>query len=120
MTAAVSGRDGSGKDEVKTPSHTSALPPKFAITNSITTHLTRIERARGFLEAARLSQDWLAGMQARAFVLEAHHSTHIKGTHLTLDQSGKLLAGERLAGVDPGYQRELLNYRDAFDLVTGY
>jgi hypothetical protein len=35
---------------------------KFRITNAIAGDLTRIERARGFLEAARLSEDWIAGM----------------------------------------------------------
>lgn len=63
----------------------------FTITNAITAALTRIERARGFLEAARLSEEWLSGMQARALVLEAHHTTHIEGTHLTLDQSESCL-----------------------------
>jgi len=92
----------------------------FTITNAITAALTRIERARGFLEAARLSEEWLRGMQARALVLEAHHTTHIEGTHLTLDQSEKLLAGEGLVEVDPEDARELLNYRDAFDLVSEY
>ncbi len=43
----------------------------------------------------------LPGSSERALVLEARHTTHIEGTHLTLDQSEKLLAGERLDGVDP-------------------
>ena len=55
----------------------------FTITNAITAALTQIERARGFLEAARLSEEWLRGMRARALVLEAHYTTHIEGTHLT-------------------------------------
>ena len=33
--------------------------PKFTITNRITAGLTRIERARGFLEAATLSENWV-------------------------------------------------------------
>jgi len=70
----------------------------FTITNAITEALTRIERARGFFEAARLSEKWLSGMQGQALVLEAHHTTHIEGTHLMLNQSKRLLAGERLAG----------------------
>jgi hypothetical protein len=78
------------------------MTPVFTITNAVTSALTRVERARGFLQAARLSDDWLAGMQQRALVLEAHYSTHIEGTHLTLDQSEKLLAGEALGDeVDP-------------------
>jgi Fic family protein len=86
----------------------------------MTAGLTRIERARGFLEAARLSEDWLATMRSRAFVLEAHHTTHIEGTRLTLEQAERLLAGEAVAGTDPDDARELLNYRDAFEFVSGY
>jgi Fic family protein len=94
--------------------------PSFRITHRMTTGLTRIERARGFLEAARLSDDWLATMRSRAFVLEAHHTTHIEGTRLTLEQAERLLAGEVVEGTDPDDARELLNYRDAFEFVSGY
>jgi len=94
--------------------------PSFHITHRMTAGLTRIERARGFLEAARLSDDWLATMRSRAFLLEAHHTTHIEGTRLTLEQAGRLLAGEAVAGTDPDDVRELLNYRDAFEFVSDY
>ena len=94
--------------------------PRFTITNAITDALTRIERARGFLEAAKLSEDWITDMQDRALILEAHHTTHIEGTRLTLEQSERLLAGEGVPEADPDDARELLNYRDAFDLVAGY
>jgi len=94
--------------------------PRFTITNAITSALTRIERARGFLQAARLSEDWISGMQQRALVLEAHHTTHIEGTHLTLEQAERLFAGQSVPGVDPDDVRELLNYREAFDLVADY
>lgn len=97
-----------------------SFSPKFTITNAVTAALTKIERARGFLEAAKLSEDWIAEMQKRALVLEAHHTTHIEGTHLTLEQSEKLLAGKKVPGADADDARELLNYREAFDLVTEY
>ncbi len=32
-------------------------------------------------------EDWVRAMGERAFVLEAHHTTHIEGTQLTLDQA---------------------------------
>jgi cell filamentation protein, protein adenylyltransferase len=32
--------------------------PSFRISNRVTAALTRIERARGFLDAAKLSEDW--------------------------------------------------------------
>jgi len=94
--------------------------PKFVITNGITSGLTMIERARGFLEAAELSDDWIRSMSDRALVLEAHHTTHIEGTQLTLDQAKRLLAGDAVPNVDPGDVRELLNYRRAFDFVSEY
>ncbi len=94
--------------------------PKFTITNKIQAAITKIERARGFLDAAKLSEDWITGMQQRALVLEAHHTTHIEGTHLTLEQSEKLLTGQRVTEADPDDAKELLNYRDAFDLVAHY
>ena len=94
--------------------------PKFIITNSIANTLTMIERARGFLEAAILSDEWVAKMQNKALLLEAHYTTHIEGTQLTLEQSEQLWAGEHLAAVNPDDTRELLNYRQAFDLVASY
>jgi len=67
-----------------------SFEPRFTVTNAITAALTRIERARGFLDAAKLSEDWIRRMGERALVLEAHYTTHIEGTHLTLEQSERL------------------------------
>jgi Fic family protein len=94
--------------------------PSFRISNRVTAALTRIERARGFLDAAKLSEDWLATMRSRALLLEAHHTTHIEGTHLTLEQAERLFAGQAVPEADPEDARELLNYRDAFEFVSGY
>ena len=94
--------------------------PKFRITNRITAGLTRIERARGFLEAATLSENWVREMGNRALVLEAHHTTHIEGTRLTLDQAERLWKGDSVPEADPDDVRELLNYRRAFDFVSEY
>ena len=99
---------------------TQGFQPRFTITNRITEALTRIERARGFLEAATLSEDWIREMGERALVLEAHHTTHIEGTQLTLDQAERLMAGEKVPEADPDDVRELLNYRGAFDFVSEY
>jgi Fic family protein len=96
------------------------MNPRFTITNKMTAGLTRIERARGFLEAAQLSAEWLATMRSRALLLEAHHTTHIEGTRLTIEQAEQLLAGNPVAEADPEDVRELLNYRDAFEFVSGY
>jgi len=94
--------------------------PKFTITNRITTGLTRVERARGFLEAATLSENWVREMGRRALVLEAHHTTHIEGTRLTLDQAERLWKGDSVPEADPDDAREFLNYRNSFDFVSEY
>ncbi len=96
----------------------STLQPKFTITNRMTAAITRIERARGFLEAAQLSADWVREMGDRALILEAHHTTHIEGTRLTLDQAERLWKGEAVPEADPDDTRELLNYRVAFEFVS--
>lgn len=93
---------------------------RFTITHSITDGLARIERARGFLEAATLSAQWVREMSRRALVREAHHTTHIEGTRLTLSQAERLLAGMEIPEAEPDDVRELLNYRDAFDFVSHY
>ena len=80
---------------------TTNLRPVFSITNSITNGLTHIERARGFLEAATLSEHWVREMGRRALILEAHHTTHIEGTRLTLEQSERLLKGNSVPEADP-------------------
>jgi len=67
--------------------------PIFTISNDTANALTVIERARGFLEAAHLSQDWLDQMQNKALVLEAYHTTHIEGAQLALKESEQLWEG---------------------------
>jgi len=95
-----------------------AFNPKFTITNRMTAAITQIERARGFLEAARLSDDWVRDMGNKALIKEAHHTTHIEGTRLTLDQAERLWNGEAVPEADPDDTRELLNYRSAFEFVS--
>ena len=98
----------------------SGFAPRFTITNAIAMSLTSIERARGFLDAATLSEEWIKRMSEEALLLEAHHTTHIEGTELSLDDASRLWAGDTVAGADRDDVRELLNYRDAFNLVSDY
>ena len=93
---------------------------RFTTTHAITQGLARIERARGFLEAAQLSEIWVRQMSERALLLEAHHTTHIEGTRLTLAEAEQLLAGHAVPQASVDDIRELLNYREAFNLVSDY
>ena len=92
----------------------------FSYTNKINNILLEIERARGFLDAAKLKDEWIKEMQSEAFILESHHSTHIEGTRLTLSQAQRILMGEPVRGVRPDDRQELLNYKDAMDFVSEY
>ncbi len=94
--------------------------PRFSITHAMANNLTKIVTTKGFLDAAVLSEDWIREMQDRALILEAHHTTHIEGTQLTLAQSEQLLKGNTIANANPDDARELVNYRDAFNLVANY
>ena len=96
------------------------MTPTVTITNAITRDLTKIERARGFLDAATLSDEWVRRMSQRALLLEAHHTTHIEGTQLTLEQSQAVWDGHTVAEANADDVRELLNYRVAFELVSEY
>lgn len=94
--------------------------PKFAITNKINNSLLEVERARGFLEATKLKEEWVKEMQSEALILEAHHSTHIEGTQLSLSQAYRILTGKSVKGVRQDDRRELLNYKEAMDFVSEY
>ena len=75
--------------------------PRFTITNAITAALTEIERAGGIPEAATPTDEWVDAMRSEAFLLEAHHTTHIEGTRLTLGD-GRVAGGAGGAGRGPG------------------
>jgi len=78
----------------------SGFAPHFTITNAITAGLTAIERARGFLEAAMLSDEWVRRMSQRALLLEAHHTTHIEGIKQPgpTDPNRRYVVGNSLPG----------------------
>ena len=97
-----------------------SFTPKYSITDAITRGLTDIERARGFLQAASLSETWIRAMAKRAFFLESFHTTHIEGTRLSLKQAETLIAGRNITDVDPDDKLELLNYKKAFEFVEEY
>lgn len=81
--------------------------PKFAITPKINKALVEIERVRGFLDAVKLKDEWIADMQKNALILESHHSTHIEGTALTLEQAKSILEGKKLKGINRDDEKEL-------------
>src|SRR3954451_24148809 len=91
--------------------------PRFTISHRITAGLTLIERARGFLEAARLSDAWLERMSQAALLAEAYATTHMEGTELTRLQAEALWAGGSASGAPAEDGSGLLGYPDAVYMV---
>lgn len=94
--------------------------PKYKITPKINKDLLEIERVRGFLDAIKLKEDWFSDMQKDALILEAHYSTHIEGTALSLEQAREILQGRPSKGVRPDDKKELLNYKKAMEFISKY
>jgi Fic family protein len=94
--------------------------PEFTITPGINKSLIEIERVRGFLDAIKIKEEWFSAIQKEALILESHYSTHIEGTALSLEQSRKILNGNKVEGVKEDDKKELLNYRKAMDFVSKY
>ena len=92
--------------------------PKFTITQALLNHLMEIEQARGFLKAVNLSSKWLKTTSQNAFLLEAHHTTHIEGTRLTFEQSKQILKGKPPSTANKEDIKEVQNYKDAFNLIS--
>ncbi len=94
--------------------------PKYTITPKINKALVEIEHVRGFLDAVKLKDDWLVDMQKKVLILESHHSTHIEGTALSLEQAKSILEGRKVKGVSRDDEKELLNYKKAMDFISKY
>ncbi|MBI3756048.1 MAG: Fic family protein [Deltaproteobacteria bacterium] len=90
------------------------------MTTKINKSLVEIERVRGFLDAVKLKDEWIADMQGKALILESHHSTHIEGTALSLEQAKSILEGGKLKGINRDDEKELLNYKKAMDFISRY
>src|SRR3989339_664109 len=97
-----------------------SFEPKFTITARINKALVEIERVRGFLDAVKLKDDWIADMQHKALILESHHSTHIEGTALNLEQAKNILEGKKVRGISQDDEKELLNYKKAMNFISKY
>lgn len=93
---------------------------KFDITNATAKSLSEIDRAKGFLEGADLSAEWLKQQAERALRREAHFTTHIEGSALTLEQAERIFDGEPIPSADSDDVRELTNYKRAFDFIRQY
>jgi len=90
---------------------------EFDILPKVNQSIIEIERVRGFLDAIKSKGSWLVDLQNEILILESHCSTHIEGSELTLDQSRNILEDVPVKDVSPEDKRELLNYKEALEVV---
>ena len=94
--------------------------PHYSLNSKINSALVEIERVRGFLDAIKIKEAWFSQVQEEALREEAHYSTHIEGTGITLEQAKNIFAGKKVPGVSGDIKMELKNYRLALDFVSEY
>jgi Fic family protein len=95
-----------------------AFEPKYTVTPRIQRQLVAIERTRGFLDAVRLDDDWLAEVRHTVRIRDALSSLQIEGNSLTFE-TAFALARERPERALRDSEKEFLNYLTAFDTIDG-
>jgi len=95
--------------------------PKFSITNRVLDNLTSIEASKEIIENAPLIPAWERSFKENAMARTIHHSTHIEGNNLTMEEAQKIIAGEKPHLEEKRREiQEIINYRNVIKYIEGY
>ncbi len=83
--------------------------PKFEYTHSIVRDLMNIEGAKEVIENSSILPVWQSRLQKEALVRQAHHTTRIEGTQLTIQQVRDLIDDKTVVARERDIQ-EVRNY----------
>ena len=83
--------------------------PKFEYTHSIVKDLMNIEGAKEVIENSPILPVWQSRLQKEALVRQAHHTTRIEGTQLTIEQVRDLIDEKPIVARERDIQ-EVRNY----------
>ena len=92
--------------------------PQYTLTPRLQRQLLAVERTRGFLDAVRLNDDWLAEVRYTTRVKDALSSVQIEGNSLTFESAFELSRNRPQRELRDS-EREFLNYLEAFDAIDG-
>jgi hypothetical protein len=109
-----------GQKELKNKKLTMPFNPKFTITPKINKALVEIERVRGFLDAVKLKDEWIADMQKKLSSLSLTIQPISRAQPLSFEQAKGILEGKKLKGINRDDEKELLNYKKAMDFISKY
>ena len=83
--------------------------PKFNYTHVIVKNLMEIEGAKQVIENSAILPIWQSRFQKEALIRQAHHTTHIEGTELTIEQVRDLVDDKSIVARERDIQ-EVRNY----------
>ncbi|MFH1840665.1 MAG: Fic family protein [Candidatus Shapirobacteria bacterium] len=92
--------------------------PEFTITQEILSNIGRIEAAKEVIENAPLVPIYEARFVSDALNRTVHHSTHLEGNDLTLQEAKKIIEGENIVARTRDVQ-EVINYRNVLKHLDG-
>jgi len=92
--------------------------PDFTITPEILANIGLIEAAREVIINAPLIPVYEARFVSEALVRTVHHSTHLEGNDLSLNEAKRVIEGEQIVAKQRDIQ-EVINYRNVLKYLDG-
>lgn len=92
--------------------------PKFTITSEILHNVSQCEVAKAIIENAPLVPAWERKFQSQALVRSVHHSTALEGNELTIDETERIIDGERVETYRVRDVQEIINYRNVIGFIS--
>ena len=91
--------------------------PNFCYTNSLVRNLMQIQGAKEVIENSPILPIWQFQIQKDALIRQVHHTTHIAGVQLTIEQIRDLFEGEPIVAHERD-KRQALNYLKVVDFIN--
>ena len=92
--------------------------PKFTITSTILNNVSQCEVAKAIIENSPLVPAWERKFQTQALVRSVHHSTALEGNELTIDETERIIDGEKIDTFRLRDVQEIINYRNVIGFIS--
>jgi Fic family protein len=92
--------------------------PKFTISTNILHNVSQCEVAKAIIENSPLVPAWERKFQSQALVRSVHHSTALEGNELTIDETERIIDGERVETYRVRDVQEIINYRNVIGFIS--
>lgn len=92
--------------------------PRFTISNRILNNISQCEVAKAIIENSPLVPSWERKFQTQAIVRSVHHSTALEGNELTIDETERIIDGEKVDTYRLRDVTEIINYRNVIGFIS--